>query len=253
MTLLQSPRSRRTRHAMRGRTTATRPTRSARPTRRSRVRPAATSYAHAGPTATQLAPQARGAGGRRPAAQQHAAVPDAQLLHRAAGRLPAARLGDARSRFARCEAGRRAVPAAASTRARARRSSPHVPWDAEQKARVRRAAVRRAGRPLRASTTRARALDVIVVDGEPAGRLLRATAATTEIRIVDIALLPSIRGRGIGQRPAARADGRGDARRQARRRSTSSSSTPRSGCTSGSASPGRGRARRVSAHGVGAG
>ena len=29
---------------------------------------------------------------RRPAAQQHAAVPDAQLLHRAAGRLPAADL-----------------------------------------------------------------------------------------------------------------------------------------------------------------
>ena len=34
-----------------------------------------------------------GAGGRGPAAQQHAAVPDVLLQHRAAGRFPAAHLG----------------------------------------------------------------------------------------------------------------------------------------------------------------
>lgn len=39
--------------------------------------------------------------------------------------------------------------------------------------------------------------DVIVVDGEPAGRLYLARWAD-EIRIVDIALLPDFRGGGIG-------------------------------------------------------
>jgi ribosomal protein S18 acetylase RimI-like enzyme len=39
--------------------------------------------------------------------------------------------------------------------------------------------------------------DVILVDGEPAGRLLVARW-TEEIRIVDIALLPAFRGRGAG-------------------------------------------------------
>ena len=39
--------------------------------------------------------------------------------------------------------------------------------------------------------------DVIVVDGEPAGRLYVARWER-EIRIVDIALLPAFRGRGIG-------------------------------------------------------
>lgn len=40
--------------------------------------------------------------------------------------------------------------------------------------------------------------DVIVVDGEDAGRLYVARLAE-EIRIVDIALLPAFRGRGVGQ------------------------------------------------------
>ena len=41
--------------------------------------------------------------------------------------------------------------------------------------------------------------DVILVDGEPAGRLLVARWRE-EIRIVDIALLPAFRGRGAGSR-----------------------------------------------------
>jgi ribosomal protein S18 acetylase RimI-like enzyme len=39
--------------------------------------------------------------------------------------------------------------------------------------------------------------DIVLVDGEPAGRLLVARWAR-EIRIVDIALLPAFRGRGAG-------------------------------------------------------
>jgi len=39
--------------------------------------------------------------------------------------------------------------------------------------------------------------DVILIDGEPAGRLLVARW-TQEIRIVDITLLPAFRGRGAG-------------------------------------------------------
>jgi ribosomal protein S18 acetylase RimI-like enzyme len=39
--------------------------------------------------------------------------------------------------------------------------------------------------------------DVVLVDGEPAGRLIVARWAE-ELRVVDIALLPEYRGRGIG-------------------------------------------------------
>ena len=41
--------------------------------------------------------------------------------------------------------------------------------------------------------------DVVLVDGEPAGRLY-VHRGETEIRIVDIALLPEYRGGGIGTR-----------------------------------------------------
>lgn len=41
------------------------------------------------------------------------------------------------------------------------------------------------------------AYDVIVVDGEDAGRLYVARLAE-EIRVIDIALLPAFRGRGVG-------------------------------------------------------
>ena len=49
---------------------------------------------------------------------------------------------------------------------------------------------------------------VVLVDGEPAGRLYLDRRAD-EIRIVDIALLPAWRGRGIGTTAAARRPGRG--------------------------------------------
>lgn len=39
--------------------------------------------------------------------------------------------------------------------------------------------------------------DVVVVDGKPAGRLLVARGGS-ELRIVDISLLPEFRGRGVG-------------------------------------------------------
>ena len=41
--------------------------------------------------------------------------------------------------------------------------------------------------------------DVVLVDGEPAGRLIVARWAE-ELRIVDIAMLPQQRGRGVGGR-----------------------------------------------------
>jgi len=41
--------------------------------------------------------------------------------------------------------------------------------------------------------------DVVIVDGEPAGRLY-VHRGKTEIRIVDIALLPEHRGGGVGTR-----------------------------------------------------
>jgi ribosomal protein S18 acetylase RimI-like enzyme len=54
--------------------------------------------------------------------------------------------------------------------------------------------------------------DVVYVDGEPAGRLY-LYRAPSEIRIVDIALLPSYRGAGVGSRlmrgVLAEADARG--------------------------------------------
>lgn len=41
--------------------------------------------------------------------------------------------------------------------------------------------------------------DVVVVDGEPAGRMIVARRAD-ELKLIDIALLPEHRGRGIGTR-----------------------------------------------------
>lgn len=41
--------------------------------------------------------------------------------------------------------------------------------------------------------------DIVLVDGDPAGRLYVA-ALTTEIRMVDLTLLPAYRNRGIGSR-----------------------------------------------------
>jgi ribosomal protein S18 acetylase RimI-like enzyme len=47
------------------------------------------------------------------------------------------------------------------------------------------------------ATYRDTSFEVVLVDGEPAGRLIVARWAE-ELRIVDIALLPEYRGRGIG-------------------------------------------------------
>jgi ribosomal protein S18 acetylase RimI-like enzyme len=71
-----------------------------------------------------------------------------------------------------------------------------VPWDAEQKAAF-------VAHQFAAQSEHYRAhydglsTDVIVVDGERAGRLAVARWPA-EIRIVDIALLPDFRGRGVG-------------------------------------------------------
>ena len=53
--------------------------------------------------------------------------------------------------------------------------------------------------------------DVVEVDGEPAGRLI-VGRWTAEIRIVDIALLPPFRGRGVGTRVLAPVLAEADAR-----------------------------------------
>ena len=58
------------------------------------------------------------------------------------------------------------------------------------------------------------AFDVIEVDGRPAGRLY-VDRRPDDIRIVDIALLPELRGAGVGGRLLARADRRGARRRAA--------------------------------------
>jgi ribosomal protein S18 acetylase RimI-like enzyme len=71
-----------------------------------------------------------------------------------------------------------------------------VPWTAEQKAAF-------LAQQLAAQTAHyarhyaGMTADLVVVDGEPGGRLLVARWAG-EIRIVDITLLPELRGQGVG-------------------------------------------------------
>ena len=148
-------------------------------------------------------PNVAGAGRRRPAAQQPAAVPDVLLLHRAAGRVPAGadrrrdhRRGRSSITLRPDGPGRPLVPPRGlrqHARARARRGASGTP--------------RRRPPSSRCSSTRSTrhyqehyagaAFDVILVDGQPAGRLYVAREED-EIRIVDIALLPEYRNRGIG-------------------------------------------------------
>ena len=137
--------------------------------------------------------------GRRPAAQQHAAVPDAQLLHRAAGHFPAAdrdggrgwsgRSARAAGRYARTTA----VPAAPSTPSTRERGTGHrgVGRD-EQKAAFVQMQFDAQHAVLPASTTTTRRFDVILVDGAARRAALRCALKTDEIRIVDIALLPEL-------------------------------------------------------------
>jgi ribosomal protein S18 acetylase RimI-like enzyme len=63
-------------------------------------------------------------------------------------------------------------------------------------ARVRRAAVRRAGRALPRALSGA-TLDIVEIDGEPGGRLY-VHRGPRDTRIMDIALVPAFRGHGIG-------------------------------------------------------
>jgi ribosomal protein S18 acetylase RimI-like enzyme len=72
----------------------------------------------------------------------------------------------------------------------------HVPWSEEQKAAF--VAMQFAAQSAHyAQHYTGMSSDVILVDGEPAGRLLVARWRD-EIRIVDIALLPAFRARGAG-------------------------------------------------------
>ena len=152
---------------------------------------------------TPMASQALPPAGGEPAAQQPAAVPHVQLLHRAAGRVPAERVTvDAatlveRAQRSRCGPSSRTTSSFllavyASTR---EPELAAVPWDAAQKAAfvgcssprstplpgaLRRRGVRR--HPRR----------------RPAGRAALRRPQDDEIRIVDIALLPEYCNRGIG-------------------------------------------------------
>jgi ribosomal protein S18 acetylase RimI-like enzyme len=71
-----------------------------------------------------------------------------------------------------------------------------VPWDEQQKDAFLRAQFDAQDAWWRENYGGA-SFDVIVVDGEPAGRLY-VHRGETEIRIVDIALLPEHRGKGVG-------------------------------------------------------
>ena len=135
---------------------------------------------------------------------------DAELLHRAAGRLPAAR----RRALARPAARRRrptAPSCSSSTRARARRS-----WRSSTGTTRRSARSSSISSAPRTSTTAANypgaTLDVIEVDGERAGRLY-VHRGEDDIRIMDIAVAPEL----PGARDRDRAD-RGADRRGARER-----------------------------------
>ena len=71
-----------------------------------------------------------------------------------------------------------------------------MPWDEEQKAAFLRVQFDAQDAWYRENYGRA-SFDVVIVDGEPAGRLY-VHRGKTEIRIVDIALLPEHRGAGVG-------------------------------------------------------
>jgi ribosomal protein S18 acetylase RimI-like enzyme len=71
-----------------------------------------------------------------------------------------------------------------------------VPWDDAQKDAFLRAQFEAQDRWYRENYAQA-TYEVIVVDGEPAGRLY-LHRGDTEIRIVDVALLPEHRGHGVG-------------------------------------------------------
>ena len=157
------------------------------------------------PGAQALAP----AGGDQPHNNLHA-VPDLLLQHRPPGRLPAAPL---RSRCGRSRtpADERRIPARASTRARAPRSSRPCRGPRSEKARLRRAAVRGPDRALRAALRRhdrrrdrGRRRPGRAGSTSRAGRR-RSGSSTSRC-------CPEHRGAGVGTRLLSDADGRGRAR-----------------------------------------
>lgn len=73
-----------------------------------------------------------------------------------------------------------------------------VPWSEEQKRDFVHVQFEAQSRDYAANYPQA-SFDVVLVDGEPAGRLY-VDRRGDETRIVDIALLPAFRGRGVGER-----------------------------------------------------
>ncbi len=73
-----------------------------------------------------------------------------------------------------------------------------VPWSGEQKEKFLRFQFEAQHRYYREQFPAAR-FDLVLVDGEPAGRLY-VDLRPDEIRLIDIALLPEHRGRGLGGR-----------------------------------------------------
>jgi ribosomal protein S18 acetylase RimI-like enzyme len=116
-------------------------------------------------------------------------------IHRAAGRLPAARLMNAIVELLPVDEGDREFlyRVYASTRAE---ELAVAPWDDAQKDVFLRAQFDAQDRWYHEHNTRG-SYEVIVVDGEPAGRLC-LHRGEAEIRIVDMALLPEHRGNGVG-------------------------------------------------------
>lgn len=88
-----------------------------------------------------------------------------------------------------------------------------VPWSEQQKAAFVAQQFDAQDRHYRAQYTEGMTYDVVLVDGEPAGRLY-VGRWPGELRIVDVALLPAARGAGVGTRllrallDEAAADGR---------------------------------------------
>jgi ribosomal protein S18 acetylase RimI-like enzyme len=75
----------------------------------------------------------------------------------------------------------------------------HVPWDAAAKAAFLRSQAEAQDADYRTRRPDADFL-VITVDGQDVGRLYRVELPDHELRLMDIALLPDWRGRGIGRR-----------------------------------------------------
>lgn len=74
-----------------------------------------------------------------------------------------------------------------------------APWSPEQKAAFLRGQFEAQSAHYQQHYAPVATFEVVLVDGQPAGRLIVHRGAR-EVRIVDIALLPDFRGRGVGTR-----------------------------------------------------